>query len=91
MCAEQKEERGQRGRKKKRVRDMRMREAEILAVAWHRATLIHCIAQSRWAIIRTQAWAISHTHPFPIFPGVPRSQPYCSTWCSILVQACSPF
>ncbi len=55
--------------KKKRVREMRTREGEILAVAWHRATLIHCIAQSCWVIIHTglDNFTFSTHMPFPIF------------------------
>lgn len=70
--AKQKEQ--EEGKKKKTVRETQTREAEIFAVAWHRATLICCIAQSCWAIIHTQVWTISqpqHTYArisFPILP-----------------------
>ncbi len=80
---------------KKRVREMLTREAAILAVVWHRATLTHCIAKSSLAIIHTQPWTISHTHTHnthrSVFnvPSVPCSQPYCSTWYLGHVKACS--
>lgn len=65
------------GGKKEGEKEMRTREGEILAVAWHRATLIHCIEQSRWVIIHTQAWTISHTRNTytPSVPEVDHTAP----------------
>lgn len=60
---------------KEEEREILRREVEILAAAWHRATLIHCTGQI-WAIIHTLIIQTQlHTYiPTSSFLGVPCSQ-----------------